>query len=144
MCNDIKSRDRPKLAPRSSFLNLQRTPISNFYFFSVPKISTRKTRETRKPIFLQQKKTKHPFFEFLFRKRLLGPKKRSTPKLLFLKPKSALNVLKYIEVIAFFEARNKFFDMYEQLLQLKQVTLFVFQREIIINFWCWFCKSVFC
>ena len=38
------------------------------------------------------------------------------------------------EVIAFFEARNKIFVMYEQLLQLKQVTPFVFQREIIINF----------
>ena len=34
--------------------------------------------------------------------------------------------------------------MNEELLQFKPVTLFVFQGEIIVNFWCLFCKSLFC
>ena len=56
MCNNnITNRDRP------NFLNLQTTKFQAFTIFSVPKITSTKTPETRKPLFLQQESQKIQF-----------------------------------------------------------------------------------
>ena len=58
LCSYTTNRDR------STFRNLQRTWIQLFAIFSVPKITSRNTPETRKPFFPEQESQKFQLLEF--------------------------------------------------------------------------------